>query len=101
VETGRCLSCSARSFSPLDPAIRIRITVVEVSGRAREAAGRVSIEHRPGLDDVPDRSQDFVMASAVLAHVLRPAVIIRKLLGTLEPGGIFYARTPGARSGGG
>jgi SAM-dependent methyltransferase len=73
---------------------QVQITVVDVSGHARESTGRVSIEHRRGLDEVRDLSQDFVMASAVLEHVPSPAVIIRKLLGSLRPGGIFYARTP-------
>ncbi len=73
---------------------RVQVTVVDVGGHARETRGRVSVENRLRLGDVPDLGYDFVMASAVLEHLLSPGVTMSALMRSLKPGGIFYARTP-------
>ena len=55
----------------------------------------VTLSHRSTLAEIPERPQfDLVLASAILEHLPEPALITRKLLGTLAPGGCFYARTP-------
>jgi hypothetical protein len=73
---------------------RVQITVVDVGGNTKEMNGRISIENRRWLEDVSGPGHDFVMASAVLEHVLRSGAIPRDLIASLTPGGIFHARTP-------
>ncbi len=60
-----------------------------------------SVEQAPGvevyrsLDELhPERRFQVVLASAVLEHVLEPRALFEQLLLRLEPGGMFYARTP-------
>ena len=56
---------------------------------------QVKLSHKSTLSEIPEREQfNLVLASAILEHLPQPAEITRRLLGMVEPGGYFYARTP-------
>lgn len=55
----------------------------------------VTLSGASTFQEIPtDQRFHLVLASAILEHLPEPAEITRKLLGVLEPGGSFYARTP-------
>jgi SAM-dependent methyltransferase len=46
------------------------------------------------LDDARLDAYDLVLASGVIEHLSNPQKITSRLLGLVDPGGLFYARTP-------
>lgn len=56
--------------------------------------------HQGLLDDVEDRlsAYHFVTLVDVIEHVQDPAALLRRIRGLLEPGGLFYLKTPCADS---
>jgi SAM-dependent methyltransferase len=54
----------------------------------------VQLHEFTSLDDVRLEAYDLVLASGVIEHLPNPQEITSRLLGLVEPGGLFYARTP-------
>jgi SAM-dependent methyltransferase len=54
----------------------------------------ISLECHEDLDSANAKDCDLVLASGILEHIPHPQADFARLLTTLRPGGIFYARTP-------
>lgn len=73
---------------------QVNITLVELNERVvKSQDDRITINKVNSISDVSHRYK-FVIASAVIEHYTQPKVLLENLLKCLEPGGIFYARTP-------
>jgi len=55
---------------------------------------RVHVNKIGTLDCIKDKHYSYVIASAVIEHTARPKILLQDLLGRVEEGGLFYARTP-------
>ena len=76
----------------------VRILVVDYNeSLPRPADQRISMGNEKTLDGVQG-SFDFVIASAIVEHVSRPAEVLERLFALMSPGGVFYARTPNIAS---
>ena len=73
---------------------QVDITVVDPSEAVPQPSqDAISMQKCRTIDEVSGRFQ-LVIASASLEHIQRPVNELRKLTALLDPGGIFYARTP-------
>jgi SAM-dependent methyltransferase len=61
-------------------------------GRA-ESSG-VTLEAHQTLTEVKGKQFNLVLASAILEHIPFPRPVLIDLLSSVQPGGVFYARTP-------
>lgn len=55
---------------------------------------RIRIDRKSTLEEIGASRFDIVIASAIIEHIPQPAGVLHSLLGSLEAGGVFYARTP-------
>ena len=80
----------------LNPSIQmIEVTVVDyVDSVAQSTNPSITSKAVKVLSDLQDCAFDFVIASAVLEHIVEPAPILAQLLAKVSKGGHFYARTP-------
>jgi SAM-dependent methyltransferase len=73
----------------------VAITVVDPSATVVQAADpRISLSGQTTLDGLSASAYDLVIASAVIEHLPHPRAFLDSLLDLVDPGGIFYARTP-------
>ncbi|MEK7269836.1 MAG: methyltransferase domain-containing protein [Planctomycetota bacterium] len=73
---------------------QVDITVVDYDETLKTPQdSRISIRKAPHLSNVKNDFV-FVLASGIIEHIPRPIKPFRDLLDRLEPGGVFYARTP-------
>lgn len=74
---------------------KVRIALVDYDqSTAETTGGRIEIFRPADLAQIPDLSMDLVIASAIVEHIPEPREILIRLLASLKPGGMFYARTP-------
>ena len=71
------------------------VTVVDYEqDRDVPTPSSIAVTWQPSLEHLAEGRFDLILASAVLEHLPRPTPTLTDLLNRLEPGGIFYARTP-------
>lgn len=74
---------------------KVNIALVDYDRSTMEASGqRIQITRPDDLAQIADQSMDLVIASAIIEHIPEPREVLTRLLASLKPGGIFYARTP-------
>jgi SAM-dependent methyltransferase len=73
---------------------QVEVSLVDYCTDTVRSDGEVEMVRYDTLDAVDGKHFDIVIASAILEHIPRPASEIRRLLESLRPGGVFYARTP-------
>lgn len=74
---------------------RVTIILVDYDQKLKEVNGSQLCIKRPrDLSEVPDKSVDLVVASAVIEHMPDPRPVLENLFSAMMPGGYFYARTP-------
>lgn len=76
-------------------ASHVQVVLVDYnSGLARNNLANISLECHQDLDSTDATNCDLVFASGVLEHIPHPQGHLSRLLSSLRPGGLFYARTP-------
>jgi 2-polyprenyl-3-methyl-5-hydroxy-6-metoxy-1,4-benzoquinol methylase len=76
-------------------ASKVNLCVVDYNAEAKVLSTPVQRTSYQTLESIPRTDKyDMVIASAILEHVKDPGTVITGLLMKLEPGGVFYARTP-------
>jgi len=80
----------------LDQGARIvNIALVDYDRSTTEASDkRIQITRPDSLAQIADQSIDLVIASAIIEHIPEPRDVLIRLLSSLKPDGILYARTP-------
>ncbi len=74
-----------------------RVTIDLVDREVPPAAARsaaVSVRHSRALEETAGARYDLVLASAIIEHLPEPREELWRLFGSLDPGGLLYARTP-------
>jgi SAM-dependent methyltransferase len=73
----------------------VRITVADYNAQlCSPRAPGIRMSGCAGLEQCSGRAYGLVLASAVLEHLPEPRETARRLLTSVRPDGIFYARTP-------
>ena len=72
---------------------RIEVDVVDYQAVGPYSTNRIAVTGFRNLDEITG-SYDFVIASAILEHIPEVHDVVVRLLGSVNPGGAFYARTP-------
>ena len=74
---------------------KVNIALVDYDRTTMESSGQnIQITRPDDLAKIADQSMDLVIASAIIEHIPEPREVLVRLLTSLKPGGIFYARTP-------
>jgi 2-polyprenyl-3-methyl-5-hydroxy-6-metoxy-1,4-benzoquinol methylase len=76
-------------------AAKVSIALIDYNTSTIEPSdNRIKIYRPNDLKEISDKTMHLVVASAVLEHIPEPREILARLLASLKPDGIFYARTP-------
>ncbi len=74
---------------------KVDIALLDYDRSTKESSGqRIQISRPADIAQIAEQSMDLVIASAVIEHIPEPRDVLAKLLTSLKPGGVFYARTP-------
>lgn len=73
----------------------VNISLVEYLAQPKAVADRrIVVTPYDSMDDIANETFPLVIASAVIEHLPAPYAAINTLLGSMETGGVMYARTP-------
>ena len=78
-----------------DGASHVHVVLVDYNASlGRSGSPGISVECHEDLNSADATDCDLVLASGILEHIPHPQPDFTRLLSTLRPGGLFYARTP-------
>ena len=78
-----------------DGASHVHVVLVDYNASlGRSCSPGISVECHEDLNSADATDCDLVLASGILEHIPHPQPDFTRLLSTLRPGGLFYARTP-------